>query len=46
MYLVFRERGRVGERKGRNADEREKHRSVASHMCLNRGLNPQCRHVF
>ena len=39
LLLIFREREREGETEG------EKHRSVASHICPNWGLNPKPRHV-
>ena len=40
MLIDFRERGREGEREG------EKHQSVASCSCSNRGLNQQPRYVL
>ena len=50
MLIDFRERGRGGERERerdgeRNIDMREKHRSVASRMCPDRGSNLQPRFV-
>ena len=45
IYL-FLERGEGREKKReRNMDIREKHRPVASLMCPDQGLNPQCRHA-
>ena len=46
MLIDFREKGREGEReRERNIDVRERHRRVASHVCLHWGPNLQPRHV-
>ena len=44
FFITFREKKRA-EGRERNTADREKHWLVASHMCPDRGLNPQPRYV-